>query len=103
MLHSKFKIIGHLVLGKKMFKGFSHIWAWRPSWSIDLDHLYKLSFPLPLEASYKILALICQALLEEKTFEIVDGRQTMTTDDENAQWTPDHGYPISSPMSLWLR
>ena len=23
------------------------IWAWRPSWSCDLDHLYKLSFPLP--------------------------------------------------------
>ena len=29
---------------------------------------------------------------EEKTFEIVDGR----TDDG---WTPDHGYPISSPVS----
>ena len=23
------------------------IWAWRPSWSCDLDHLYKLSFPFP--------------------------------------------------------
>ena len=22
-----------------------HIWAWRPSWSCDLDHLYKLSYP----------------------------------------------------------
>ena len=35
-------------------KGFYHIWAWRPSWSCDLDHLYKLSFPLPKEAPHKI-------------------------------------------------
>ena len=26
---------------------FKHIWAWRPSWSCDLDHLYKVSFPPP--------------------------------------------------------
>ena len=45
-----FKIIGLLVLEKKIFKGFYHIWAWRPSWPCDLDHLYKLSFPLPKEA-----------------------------------------------------
>ena len=32
-------------------KGFYHIWAWRPSWSCDLEHLYKLSFPLPKEAN----------------------------------------------------
>ena len=27
---------------EKIFEGFYHIWAWRPSWSCDLDHLYKL-------------------------------------------------------------
>ena len=42
-----FKIIGLLVLEKKILKGFYHIWAWRPSWLCDLDHLYKLSFPFP--------------------------------------------------------
>ena len=26
----------------------------RPSWSCDLDHLYKLSFPVPKEAPHKI-------------------------------------------------
>ena len=26
------------------FKGFYHIWVWRPSWLYELDHLYKLSF-----------------------------------------------------------
>ena len=41
-----FKIIGLPVLGKLIFEGVFHIWAWRPSWSCDLDHLYKL-FPFP--------------------------------------------------------
>ena len=36
------------------------------------------------------MALIGQAVSEEKIFEIVDGR----TDDGR---TPDHGHPISSP------
>ena len=31
-----------------------HIWAWRPSWSCDLDHLYKLSFPLPKDAPHEV-------------------------------------------------
>ena len=51
-----FKIIGLLVLEKKIFKGFYHIWAWRPSWSCDLYHLYKLSFPLLKEDSHEIWA-----------------------------------------------
>ena len=43
-----FKEIGPLVPEEKIFKGFYHIWAWRPSWSCDLDHLYKLwSPPIP--------------------------------------------------------
>ena len=52
------------------------MWAWRPSWSCDLDHLYKLWFPL------SNLALIGQAVSEENMFEIVDDQ---------------HGYTISSP------
>ena len=35
-----------------MFKGFYHIWAWRPSWSCDFDNLCKLSFPLPKEVPH---------------------------------------------------
>ena len=57
---------------------FYHKWAWRPSWSCDPDAANKLLFPLPKEAPHKILALIGQAVLEKKMFEIVnDGR----TDD----------------------
>ena len=32
---------------KKFYKAFYHIWAWCPSWSCDLGHLYKRSFPIP--------------------------------------------------------
>ena len=39
---------------EKIFKCFYHIWAWWRSWSCDLDHLYKLWFPLPKEAPRKI-------------------------------------------------
>ena len=46
--------IGLLVLQEKIFEGFYHIWAWRPSWSCDLDYLYILSFPLPQEVPHKI-------------------------------------------------
>ena len=32
--------IGPPVPEKKIFEGFYHIWAWRPSSSCDLDYLY---------------------------------------------------------------
>ena len=39
----------------------------------DLDHLYKLSFPLPKNAPHDVwLQVIGQAVSEEKIFEIVD-------------------------------
>ena len=66
MLHAKFHFI---VLQEKIFEDFYHIWAWRPSWSCDLDHLYKLSFPLPKEALTFNLALIGHAVSETKMFE----------------------------------
>ena len=47
--------IGLPALVKKIFSGFSHIWAWRPSWSCNLDFTNKLSFPLPIiDAPHKI-------------------------------------------------
>ena len=56
MPHAKFQ--DHRTSGsvEEDFKGFYHIWAWWPSWSCDLDHLYKLSFPLPVEAPQEIWA-----------------------------------------------
>ena len=67
-----FKIIGLLVLEKKIFKGFYHISAWRPSWSCDLDHLYKLSFPLPKEAPHKIWLWLAKRFQRRRCLNIVD-------------------------------
>ena len=47
-------VLGLSVLEKKIFKGFYHIWAWRPSWSFDPDTANKSLFPLPKEAPDKI-------------------------------------------------
>ena len=68
-----FKIIELLVLEKKIFKGFYHVWAWWPSWSCGLDHLYNLSFPLPKEAAQKIGFDWPSGFRGE---EIVNGRRT---------------------------
>ena len=38
----------------KDFESFYHIWAWRPSWSCELDHLYILTFDLPIKGPHKI-------------------------------------------------
>ena len=50
------------VLEKKIFKGFYHIWAWRPSWLTNRDHFSKFLFPLSKEAPYKIWAKLAQRL-----------------------------------------
>ena len=53
---------GILGLEKKIFKGFYHIWAWRPSWSMNCDHFSNLSFPQPKEVPYEIWAKLAQRL-----------------------------------------
>ena len=54
MLHAKFEDPRPLGSRVEDFKGFYHIWAWRPYWSCDLDDLCIHWFPLPIIASYKI-------------------------------------------------
>ena len=51
MLHTKFH---ENRPAENLLKGFYHIWAWRPSWSCDLDFAIKLSSPLPMDAPHKI-------------------------------------------------
>ena len=41
MLHAKFQDHKTSGYGEEDFKGFHHLWAWWPSWSCDLFHLYK--------------------------------------------------------------
>ena len=43
-----------VVLEEKIFKGFYHIWAWQPFWSMDHDHFSNLSFSCPKEALHEI-------------------------------------------------
>ena len=80
-------------------KGFYHIWVWRPSWSCDPDAANKFSFPFPKEAPHQIW-LQSGKRFQRRCFNIVDNDGRTKTDD---RWTTDHGYPISSPISLWLR
>ena len=78
-----FKIIGLLVLEKKIFKGFYHIWAWRPSWSCDLDLLYKLSSPLPKEAPHKIWLSLAERFQRRRCLNIVDDDDDNNNDNDN--------------------
>ena len=66
MLHAKFQ--DHRTPGSGE-EDFYHIWVWRPSWSCDLDCLYKLSFSIPKEAPHEIWLLIGRAVLEKKILE----------------------------------
>ena len=72
MLHTNFQ--GHRPFGSRDhdFVGFYHIWAWRPSWSYDLNHLIKLSFSNPMEAPHKILISTGQVVSKKKKFENVE-------------------------------
>ena len=72
MLHTKFWRRGFL-------KGFYHIWAWRPSWSCDLDHLYKLSFPLAKEAAHKILLRLAKWFQRRRHLKL-------WTEDDDRPW-----------------
>ena len=59
------------VLEKKLFKGFYHIWAWRPFWSMNSDHFSNLSLPRPNKAQYEIWANFAQ-WLQRRSFEILN-------------------------------
>ena len=78
----RFKVIGLLVPEKKIFLGFYHIWAWRPAWSCDQDHLSKRLFPHPIEATYENWLWLAQWCLRRRCLKNVydDGRQRTTTE-----------------------
>ena len=69
MLHTKFHENRPAGSGEEDFlRGFYHIWAWRPSWSCDLDFAIKFSSHLPMDAPQSF-TLIGQAVSEKKIFE----------------------------------
>ena len=73
-----FNIIGLLVLEKKIFKCFYHLWAQWPSWSCDQSHLYKFLFPLPKEAPHKIWLWLAKRLRRRRCLKMVNN------DDDDA-------------------
>ena len=88
MLHNKFH--WNCSTGSReedSFMFFYHIWAWPPSWSCDLDHFYKLLFPLPKDAPHEVWLWLAQRFQRRRSLK-------MWTDDGR---TPEHGHPISSP------
>ena len=54
MIHTKFCGNRLASFGVEDFKGFYHIWAWRPSWLCEPDAANKFSFTIPIEAPHKI-------------------------------------------------
>ena len=66
---------------RRFYKGFYHIWVWRPSWSTDRDHYSNFSFPHPKEAPYEILAKLAQRLQRKSHLKMLtDGRRDGRTD-----------------------
>ena len=68
---TSFMKIGPPVLKKKILKGFYHIWAWRPSWSCDQDHVNKFSFPYKLKAFIQNLVQNGPVVSEKIRFEFL--------------------------------
>ena len=79
-----FKIIGLPVLEKKIFKGFYHIWAWRPHWSRDLDNLYKLLFPLPRDAPCEVWLWMAKRFQRRRCLKNFERTTTTITTDARA-------------------
>ena len=55
----------HRFWRRRFLKCFYYIWAWRPSWSCDLDFLYIHWSPLPIDALYKIWLWLAKRFREE--------------------------------------
>ena len=71
---------------EKIFKGFYHIWAWRPSWSTDRNHFSNLSFPQPKEAPYEIWAKLALQLQRRSRLKmLLDGQRTKSDHNSSGE------------------
>ena len=78
-----FKVISLLVPKKQIFEGFFHIWAWKPSWSYNTEHLNKVSFPTSHGGSIWNLNFNSFCFLsEEDKFENVESEWSWTKVNE---------------------
>ena len=101
MIPAKVQPQGFSVLEKKIFKGFYHIWAWRPSWSTDRDHFSNFSFPHPKEAPYEIRAKLAQRLQRRSRLKMLtDGRTDGRKDDGRKVITIAHPEQSSGELKM---
>ena len=56
---------------RRFLKGFYHIWGWRPSWSCDLHHVIRFSFPFDLKACIQNFVQIGTVVSEKIQFEFL--------------------------------
>ena len=73
MLHTKFRENRPAGSGEEDLSGY--IWAWRPSWSCDLDFGIKLSLPLPRDAPHKISVSLAMRFQRRRSLKSVYRRQ----------------------------
>ena len=60
---------------RRFLKGFYHIWAWRPSWSFDLNVLNKFLLTYHKKSSHEILVQLGQWFVRKLSFNIMIGPQ----------------------------
>ena len=78
MLYSKFQVYQPFDSREEDFERF-FIWAWWPSWSCDINHLYPLSFFHPMKAPHEIWLQLTW-FFEEKILNLSDLRQRSMND-----------------------
>ena len=70
MLHAKCQVLRSW--RRRFVKVSHHIWAWLPSWSCDLDHLYKLLFSFPRRLYMKFWVWLAKRFQRRRCLNIVD-------------------------------
>ena len=94
MTYAKIQPQASSVLEKKIFKGFYHIWAWRPSWSMDRDHFSNFSFPQPKEAPHEIWAKLAQGLQRRSRLKMLTDWCTDRRTDARTDGRIDDGQKV---------
>ena len=80
--------------------GFYHIWAWRPSWSCDLDIAIKRLSPLPMDAQHKISLCLTKQFQRRRSLKSVYGQQT--GQGQEMTLTYINHIPSSTPLVICI-
>ena len=82
---------------RRFLSVFYHIWAWRPSWSCDLDFAIKLEMPLPKEAPHKVSTRSAKWFQRRRSLKL----WTTPTDGRTDGRRTDAGSWPSYKLTLW--